>query len=290
VEWLKKPKPNPSDSFYEDTWREVCRTRFFHSLYALCELARQEKPDWPVDRWRVALRVWSEKGLAQRSWRYTASLVKTMPDEVLEEIVHDFTWWLMKLSESIERHEDILLNLCKRILNLQIEPSALSNPVTTAINHPIGHVTQALINLWFTRKPKDNDLLPEDIKPLFTNLCKIEIERFCHGRVILGSILTQLFRVDNQWTVLKMLPLLDWQKNPKEVKDIWQGFLWKTRPYQPLLLAIKAQFIQTVDHYDKLGEHGKKMYAIILTDMALERIDGFTDEEFRNVFKRLHIE
>jgi hypothetical protein len=32
VQWLKKPPPEQRP-LYEDTWREVCRTRFFHSLY-----------------------------------------------------------------------------------------------------------------------------------------------------------------------------------------------------------------------------------------------------------------
>jgi hypothetical protein len=52
VQWLTKPQPERR-SFYEDTWRDVCRTRFFHSLYALCDLARDDV--WPAGRWQEAL-------------------------------------------------------------------------------------------------------------------------------------------------------------------------------------------------------------------------------------------
>lgn len=42
VHWLTKPTPEQRP-FYEDTWRDVCRTRFFHSLFALCDLAQEDR-------------------------------------------------------------------------------------------------------------------------------------------------------------------------------------------------------------------------------------------------------
>ncbi len=91
VQWLVKPKPD-GRPFYEDTWRDVCRTRFFHSWYALCDLARQGM--WPAGRWREALQAWSNDGIALRSWRYAAPLVQTMPGGVLQDLAHGVTWWL----------------------------------------------------------------------------------------------------------------------------------------------------------------------------------------------------
>lgn len=96
VQWLKRPAADRRPD-YEDTWREVCRTRFFHSLYALCDLARDG--EWPAERWREALQAWSEEGLVSRSWRYAAPLVQSMPDEVLQEFAHSVTWWLEAASK-----------------------------------------------------------------------------------------------------------------------------------------------------------------------------------------------
>src|SRR5690606_37505952 len=111
VQWLTKPTPLRRP-FYEDTCREVCRSRFFHSLFALCDLARDDV--WPVSRWREALQVWAVEGMVLRSWRYAAPLVQTMPDAVLQEIAHGVTWWMQVVSNCINAHESILLDLCQR--------------------------------------------------------------------------------------------------------------------------------------------------------------------------------
>jgi len=286
VQWLTKPMPERRP-FYEDTWRDVCRTRFFHSLFALGDLAQGGV--WPAGRWREALQAWAEEGMVLRSWRYAAPLVQTMPDAVLLEIDHAVTWWMEAASKSISRHEDILLNLCRRVLALPLEAGSGSriirngvetyDPVGSAINHPIGHATQALINLWFKQNPNDDDLLPVDLKPIFTALCDVQVDRFRHGRVLMGSRLIAFFRVDRPWTEQHLLPLFGWS-NPVEAKAVWEGFLWSPRLYQPLLAAFKSQFLDSANHYADLGEH-RQQFATFLTYAALGPTEGYTVEEFR---------
>ena len=286
VHWLIKAQPEWRP-FYEDTWRDVCRTRFFHSLYALCDLARQGV--WPAGRWREALQVWSEDGMVLRSWRFAAPLMQTMPDAVMQELAHGVTWWLEAASKSIDRHETILLHICQRVLDLPLDEDSgirggdgepIQQPVTEAINHPIGHVTQALINFWFKREPNDGDGLPADIGPLFTQMCDARHHRFRHGRVLLASRLIALFRVDQPWTEQCLLPRFDWTAGPIEAKAAWEGFLWSPRLYRPLLLALKPQFLDTARHYGELGEHAQQ-FAAFLTYAALGPVDGYTPEEWR---------
>jgi hypothetical protein len=286
VQWIVKPQPE-RHAFYEDTWREVCRTRFFHSLYALCDLARQNT--WPAERWREALQIWGESGMVLRSWRFAAPLVQTMPDAVLQELAHGVTWWLQAASMSIDRHESILLQLCQRALDLPLNQGAgdrsgdgesIERPVAEAINHYVGHVTEALINLCFKRKPNDGDGLPANIGPLFTRLSDVQVQRFRYGRVLLASRLVALFRVDRPWTEQYLLPRFDWQADPLEAKAVWEGFLWSPRLHQPLLLAFKIQFLDTARHYGELGEHAKQ-FAAFLTYAALEQVAGYTTEDWR---------
>jgi hypothetical protein len=292
VQWLTQPTPERLP-FYEDTWREVCRTRFFHSLSALCDLAQDDV--WPAGRWREALQAWAEEGMVLRSWRYAAPLVQIMPDAVLQEIDHAVTWWIESASKSINRHEDILLGLCRRVLALPLGAGSGSriirngvetyDPVGSAINHPIGHVTQALINLWFKQNPNDNDLLPADLKPIFTTLCDVQVERFRHGRVLLGSRLIAFFRVDRVWSEQHLLPLFSWA-NPVEAKAVWEGFLWSPRLYQSLLTAFKSQFLDSANHYADLGEH-RQQFATFLTYAALGPTEGYTVDEFRSAIGAL---
>ncbi len=292
VQWLTKPMPERRP-FYEDTWRDVCRTRFFHSLSALGDLARDGV--WPAGRWREALQTWAEEGMVLRSWRYAAPLVQTIPDALLQEIDHAVTWWVEAASKAISRHEEILLNLCRRVLALPLETDSGSriirngvktyDPVSSAINHPIGHVTRALINLWLKQNPNDNDLLPADLKLIFTALCDAQVDRFRHGRVLLGSRLIAFFRVDRSWTEQHLLPLFDWS-NSVEAKAVWEGFLWSPRLYQLLLTAFKSQFLDSANHYADLGEH-RQQFATFLTYAALGPTEGYTAEEFRTAIGAL---
>lgn len=285
--WLKRPAPS-GRPFSEDTWGEICRTRFFHSLYALCDLAQEQI--WPVERWREAFQTWTTENKTDRSWRFAAPLVQSMPDDVLEEIAHAVAWWLQGVSESVSRHDEIFLNLCRRILALPHPDSAdTDDPVFRAINHPVGRVTQALFNLWFKREPKDNDTLPGDLEPLFTQICDTCLEKFRHGRVLLAAHLIALFRVDQYWTRKNLLQSFDWATNPVEAKAVWEGFLWSPRLYLPLLIAFKAQFLSTAHHYSDLGKHSRQ-FAAFLTYAALDRADGYSLQDFQSAIAALPLE
>jgi len=143
-----------------------------------------------------------------------------------------------------------------------------------------------LLNLWFKRVPNDNDKLPDDVEPFFTQLCDTHVEKFRHGRVLLASQLIALFRVDRPWTEAHLLPLFDWTANPAEAKASWEGFLMSPRLYSPLLIAFKAQFLDTAQHYAQLGDHGKQFVAL-LTYAALDPIDGYTTQDFQAAISAL---
>jgi hypothetical protein len=293
VLWLTKPTPERRP-FNEDTWPEVCRTRFFHGLSALCDLAK--KGEWPTGRWREALQVWAEPGMVSLSWRYVAPMVQTMPDLVLQQVDYAVTWWIKSTSTSTSAHEEILLHLSSRVLGLPLElgpgsrrihndGSKTYDPADSAVNHPIGHITQALINLWFKRNPNDNDQLPADLKPLFTSLCDVQVERFRHGRVVMALHLIAFFRGDPDWTKHHLLPLLSWS-NPIEANALWQGFLTSPRLYPPLMTAFKHHFLRSANHYADLGDC-RQEFASFLTYAALDMPAGYTAVEFQEAIKAL---
>jgi hypothetical protein len=291
VRWLKQAVPE-GRPFYEDTWRETCQSRFFHSMYALCDLTREGL--WPTERLREALEVWSQDGQVARSWRFFAPLVQTMPETVLQELAHSISWWLEAVSKSITCHENILLELCRRMLALPLDPGTgilqdgepINEPVTEAINHPVGLATRALLNLWLKRDPNDNDKLPSDIEQPMSELCDTGVLRFRHGRVLLASRLITLFRVDRAWTATHLFPLLDWRVDPAEARMAWEGFLWSPRLYHPLLIALKLQFLETAHHYSDLGEHSRQ-FATFLTYVALDDVDSYTAQDFQRAFGSL---
>lgn len=283
VPWLKRPQPS-EPAFSEDTWRETCRSRFYHCALALCDLAGEGQ--WPTGRWREALQVWSEEGPARRSWRFLAQLVKAMPDHVLKDVGQSMSWWLEAVSKGMDCHEEIYLGLCRRILDLSFGAMTTDQPVTRAINHPAGHVTQGLLNLWFKREPSDADGLPAELEPFFTRLSDTSVEQFRHGRVVLASRLIALFRVDRRWTELHLLPLFDWTHDAGEARAVWAGFLWSPRLYHPLLIALREAFLDTAHHYDELGGDAQQ-FSTFLTYAALQPPEGYTAADFQKALAAL---
>lgn len=290
VEWLKQfPEEN------ESGWRDNCQTRFCHSLFALSDLAKEGI--WQEKRWVVALQVWSEPRYVQRSWYHASLLVSEMSDSFIEAIASGLAWWLKKVSKSIDRDGDRLMVLCLRILKLpfDVRNGTKGNsehepePVSAAINHPVGHVTQALISLWFKSKPNDHELLPKSFRLVFSELCDVSVQKFRHGRVLLAFNLVSLFRVDCEWTKKCLLPMFDWDRNASETCAVWRGFLCSPRLHKPLMIVFKSEFLSTANHYKQLGEFGLQ-YVTFLTYAALDFIDGYTSEDFYKAISTLPVD
>ena len=276
VLWLKRAPPNVQ--IYEDDWREVCLHDF--PLAASGPYALALENSWPVGRWREALQAWSGEDLIRRSWRFMSPVLQRMPDELLLEIAQSATWWLETASKVIEQKLDIFLDLCCRFLKMQLESGSFGGAslIGAAINHPVGHITHGLLQLWFRRQPKDNDGLPEDLGQIFTALCDTKASDYRAARLLMAANAVALFRVDQAWVSAYLLPLFEWGQPNDEALAVWAGFLWSARLFRPLISALRCAFLITSGHYEELREVGPQ-YASMLTYVSLERADTFTVPE-----------
>lgn len=275
IEWLRV-HPS-SDHWNEDDWRQRCRENFATTACALCALAREGV--WLTDRWREGLQAWSEEKLLKRSWRYMAPVLADAPDDLLQTLAHGVSWWLQAIAKTFEGHEAHFFTLVRRILDLDQQDGVdTDDPVMRAINHPVGHVTEALLRWWYRSSLQDDQGLLEKLKSIFTELCDTRIDKFRHGRVLLAAHLITLFRVDGNWATQHLLPLFDWQCSELEARAAWEGFLWSPRLYRPLMQMLRPTFLDTARHYAALGKHGEQ-YASLLTFAALDPGDTFTKAE-----------
>lgn len=270
----------------QDDWRERCSESFQATAYALCKLAQQLN-NWPVERWRDALQAWAEEKLRGRSWRFMAPIVVGAPDDLLKSLSHGVSWWLQSAAATFDGHEDHFLRLAQRVLRLDLDDGGdADDPVFRAINHPVGHVTQALLDWWYRQDPNDGQGLSDTIKPIFSELCDTQIAKFRHGRVLLAAHALSLFRVDKAWSEHHLLPLLDWNRSETEARAAWEGFLWSPRLYRPLLEAIKHPFLDTANYYAQLGKHNEQ-FAAFLTYVALDPGDVFTITQLATAVRAL---
>jgi hypothetical protein len=278
VEWLKQQTR-------EDDWRQRCRDNFGTTSCALYALAREGV--WPKDRWREALQAWSEEKHLKRSWRYMAPVLADAPDDLVEALARGLSWWLQTVAKTFEGQEALFFGLARRLLALDQQDSVdTEDPVMRAINHPVGHVTEALLRWWYRRSLEDGQGLPAEIRHIFIELCDTEIDKFRHGRVLLAAHVIALFRVDREWATHHLLPLFDWQRSPAEARAAWEGFLWSPRLYRPLMELLKPAFLDTARHYAALGKHDGQ-YASLLTFAALDPGDTFTRAELASATRSL---
>lgn len=275
VTWLTR-KDVERGPFYEDTWREACRSRFFATFAALCDLGKLDL--WPADRWREALQAWSDASQLNRSWHFVPTLLLQMPADRFVDVANAVAWWLDAVSRETTENSEVMIELARRVLAGSKSDDVQEYSVTRAINHEVGLVTQTILNVWFDRKPNDDDRLPEDIAPLLTELCDRTNATFGYGRIILASRAIALFRVDQPWTEENLLPLFRWSASPTEARAAWEGFLWSPRLHWPLLSAFKSDLLETASHYSELGDHARQ-YAALITYAALEPGGDFTTAE-----------
>ena len=242
---------------------------------------------WPEDRWREALHAWSDEKHLKRSWLYMAPILVNAPDEVLQSLAHNVSGWLQDISKTFEAHKAYFFTLSDRILELDFQDDGdTDDAVRRAINHPVGHVTEALLRWWDQRPLEDGQGLSGEIKPTFTRLCDTGIGKFRNARVLLAAHVIALFRVDQGWTKQHLLPLFDWQRSQEEARAAWQGFLWSPQLYRPLMEKFKPAFLDTAKYYEELGEYGRQ-YASLLTFAALDRGDTFTTSELKAATRSL---
>ena len=283
VEWLREY--HTREFWEEDDWQEHCREDLPGTAQALKTLAGQGV--WPSARWSTALYAWSEKDLVGPAWQEIAPVLVNAPTELVKEVEHSLGWWLREIAEVFEGRETTFFSLCLRVLRVDREPEDETDDVVDrAINHPVGHVTDALVRWWYRRKLEDDQGLPDELNTIFTELCDVRFRAYRHARVRLASRIIPLFRVDREWTTRHLLPLFDWTNTELEARAAWEGTLGSPLLYLPLMEVLKSDFLETSNHYAALGRHGRQ-YTGLLVHASLDPRDIFNREELARATQAL---
>lgn len=292
IKFLKQ-KRDDNRFGYSDNWKDFCKKYPRRSAYALLTLIRENayNPIW----FNSALYEWStDAKLALRIWHYYVKNKYLIPHYVIERSTHPISWWLENVSRSIDGYTEDLLSFCQKIFDLSYEVKMrldgnIMEILTDAINHPIGLATQALFNVWFNTKPKDNDKLPSKLKDILLQFCDKNIEKFSYARVFLGEHLIPLYRVDKEWAETNVIPLFNWRKDKICTRIMWAGFFARNQIDISLMAKIKTEFLFLADQYNEL-EGLQRNFIEILTYMALNKSQVFSLPEYKSAFNKLPIQ
>ena len=280
IKWLKE-KPD-HDRWDEDDWSVRCKNNFDVSKNSL--IALEQDGIWIAERWREALQVWTEnKLLSFKAWRHLSEFILNLDESKLVDISWNLSRWFKSNGKALSREQ--YFRYFDKLIALPYEIEEINDPITSAINHPIGMLTESLFQLWYAENPSDDEGLNTEFKERFEQiiLSKRVVDQL--GKVIITTNVLSLFRVAPKWTSVLVLPWFNWDGS--ELATLaWRSYLWSPRLHKALLVTIKDDLLDTANHYIELADH-KEQYARFLTYLALQKYDEYRATELANAFKSL---
>jgi hypothetical protein len=281
-------EPEPKE-IAENNWKLLCREEASQAIDQLSQ--HYDDSDLLAARWNWALEVWSQLDLPEEQSVQIAESLLSLPPPVTEEIAYYASWWLRFISQKLKPAsalESKCLSLAENILESH-KPDAKheTDLLTWSINHTVGHITNMLLNLWYSRKPKDNQGLEPIVAIPLTMIADNSSDEFLPGKIHLAQSTIFLYRADADWTRKHLLPLFDWQHNHHQALAAWTGFVWANRLDIKLLTELKVGYLKTAEFTQDLGRYAAN-YISGLTVIALDPPTGFEIAEIGAAFRHLN--
>lgn len=286
VAWLTDDIGKPAHQFnVKDNWAQLCREKPEKAFSGLDALSLRDR--WNPKRIDEALSTWRDESLLEHGLAFVRKHILSCPDAVFSELANSLALWCEEAAKKRIIDDTFLIQIAKRIIDsptvLEQRASFEGDPISQAINHPVGRIMEALLSRCFGKTIKKGESIPLIYKDLFTHVSDTPTRGLRHGRVILASRIIGLYYADENWVREHLYPLLDWNRNAGEAKAAWCGFLWTNRPHVPLMQEIKNHFLQTANHIQELGS-AEKLYCEILTLMELWHVPGWAGQACKAIF------
>ncbi len=275
---------------------EAARRYPVHVARALSDLAARDV--WPLHAWRVTLETWyhQENALRRlvRLWRCLLPTLSRIPEKVVrqEEAALPFAFMLARwLKLVLERggqpwRDAFPVAGWLRDFPFPLEEGEDSetdgqyDPVTQALNKPAPIAVRAVLVAYFAQeRPAAGDGLPKDLEEFLRPTLAGDEPHRRLARGWLAGLAPNLLSLDPEWCGRHVLPLFDWNRNPKEARIAWAMLLyWSSRISVDFLRALREAFIATARHLKKLGGYSKN-YLSLVADIGLRRPEWLLAED-----------
>jgi hypothetical protein len=230
----------------------------------------------------------------KKFWSVIAHMLSNVPNDLYSEEAWAIAWWTRKAAKDLAPYsaeEKMFWVIANRLLEMaeakKLEDT--SDIITTAINNPVGIITEALIERFSQCKLEAGFGIPtEDHLSILNKLLTENGYKYLLGRVILASRLQYFFVIDPGWTMKALLPRFDWQKS-HEAKYLWQGYLWMPRVTADLSLELKVYLQQALENSKEIEKHVDRLYQIFVV-ICIEYPDLYSAEEQRHIMASIGIQ
>jgi len=240
--------------------------------------------NWNRGIWHAGL-----VGLAdsdENSWGEIAPLLNDAPPEFYRKAPWPIAHWTMKNISPIEcgaHEEHYFWGIFELLLdNVSDREEPIREAVNYAINHPVGIITEALIDRYSACRLKINEGIPDGpLRECVNQLITSEAQASLAGKIILASRLHYFYAIDPKWTEESLIPLFDWEGS-EFAAMVWHGYLRSPRISADLAIALKIHLASTIKHADKIEASAKRLIQLFAI-VCLEHSDLYTAKEQRDV-------
>lgn len=293
VKWLVSDSDKPEHEFNtDDNWAQICREKPQLALDGLRALITIGK--WNVKRINEALWAWREESLLKYGNEFTEQHIMDCPDAYFIELVNSLALWCEEAVKKKVISRASLVKVAKRIFSIAYEGDTPEkrdvcddNPISVAINHPVGRIVEALLDDCFGKTIHKGEGIVNVHRELFSHVCDASSLSLRHGRVVLVSRMVGLYYADENWVREHIYPLLKWGGNHYEARAAWFGMLWVSNPHIPIMVEIKGDFLSTSAYISELGDVGE-CYCGLLTLMGLWHVPEYINcKEYKAIFQML---
>lgn len=234
--------------------------------------------EWQADVWRSMLRGWRQAELAESQYAQVVDIMRCLPSleafayEVADLLKHFVGERLADATlASSEALAATLYDKCVEAPDPRVKERS-DCWLTEAINHPGGMLAQfwlAAISLRRQRSGDDWQGIPADYVCVLDKVLSGNSFTAAMARVVLAGRLHFLYAVDAEWTLSKLVPLLDWSPDPMRAQQAWHGHLTIGRLNEPLLGALMPGYVATFRVLDAQLSPKREKFCGHLASIAL---------------------
>jgi hypothetical protein len=227
-------------------------------------------------------------------WQTYFAILQKIPNDSLKEFLYESTWALRYFGESSNDRKKTdkseFLKTWGHILPIAKEydkESSKSSSVDVAINHPVGHLTEALIGFMSFESERKRGDISRSYGNHFDMLLHGKSNSLAYAKIILSRSLFPMFVLMPEWTKNNILPLLDWERC-SAAPIYWSAFLHNPRLSKDLIENIQEYMANAFKnkHLEKLDN--PTIRANLVRLIAIMFIEGdFSEKDTNKILQAL---
>ncbi len=252
--------------------------------------------------WVGIINGWNNSEMVKEQWFKVLELLSMQTDIFHQSGIY-IASMLVNLSEKdvFKNYKDIYTkadilsdNLAEYYLNNQekYEYLTMKGALDTAVNHPIGKITEFWLRACFLKMSKEklfNKAIPKKYKKRF----ELILDKSIFGEVILTSQVYSLYVWDAEWTKDHIIPLFNPDIYQEKFQYTWDGYLVWGRWNDELLGLMLPFYEKVIPSLRSNNNEPKRLVVRFIVDICLfsinknihpdwlKKITGLFDDEMR---------